>query len=185
MTTVSVLVGNPVPRSRTYALALSVAEALSTALGQYGVTTAPGLVVDAAELATDVLGAHGTRRLRPVLGELAGSDLLVVASPTYKASYTGLLKAVLDHAAPGEFAGVLAAPVMVAGTDRHALVVERDLRPLLVELGATVTRAGLFVREQDLGSAAEPDSVRRWADSVGEQVARHVGRPAAATWVAS
>ncbi|MEV8610856.1 NAD(P)H-dependent oxidoreductase [Amycolatopsis sp. NPDC051373] len=47
---------------------------------------------------------------------VAGSDLVVIASPTYKATYTGLVKAFLDRYAAGALAGVTAIPVMTGGS---------------------------------------------------------------------
>jgi FMN reductase len=79
------------------------------------------------------------------------SNLLIVASPTYKASYTGLLKAFLDRYPSNGLAGVTAIPVMTANSADHALAVEFTLRPLLVELGASVPTRGLsfFMPEMD------------------------------------
>src|SRR5262249_15931893 len=74
----------------------------------------------------------------------------VVASPTYKATYTGLLKVFLDRIAGGALLGQLAVPLMVAGAPQHALAVETHLRPLLIELGATCLTPGLCVLESHL-----------------------------------
>lgn len=67
----------------------------------------------------------------------------MIASPTYKASYTGLLKAFLDRYPTNGLAGLTAVPVFTIGGDAHALAVEFTLRPLLVELGASVPTRGL------------------------------------------
>ena len=83
----------------------------------------------------------------PALDEAAErvsrSDYLVVASPTYKASYTGLLKGFLDRYPSEALSGTVAIPVFTIGSDAHALAVEHTLRPLLVELGASVPTRGL------------------------------------------
>ncbi|MCG8925769.1 NAD(P)H-dependent oxidoreductase [Lentzea sp. CC55] len=76
----------------------------------------------------------------------------MVATPTYKAAYTGLLKAVLDQAPPGWLKGKLVVPLQIAAADRHALAVEVHLRPVLAELGAVVPRA-LFLNEAALPAA--------------------------------
>jgi FMN reductase len=60
------------------------------------------------------------------------ADYLVVASPTYKATYTGLLKAFLDRLPPAALTGTVALPILVMGDAKHALAVEVHLRPLLV-----------------------------------------------------
>lgn len=76
--------------------------------------------------------------------------MLVVASPTYKATYTGLLKAVLDQAPGGFLRSIVALPLQVAASDKHALAVDLHLRPVLVELGAIVPGPGVFVNEARL-----------------------------------
>ena len=75
----------------------------------------------------------------------------MIASPTYKASYTGLLKAFLDWFAQDQLAAVTVVPVMVGAAPEHALAVEVHLRPVLVELGASMPTRGLYVLESQLG----------------------------------
>ncbi len=84
-----------------------------------------------------------------VVTAVQGSDLVVVASPTYKATYTGLLKLFLDRIARGALAGVTAVPVMLGGHWRHALAADLLLKPVLVELGATCPTRGLFLLESE------------------------------------
>src|ERR1700730_5745963 len=98
---IAVVTGNPRPASRTHGVALAVAgtlaEALSEAPGeaQRG-ADAPGrgahLVVDLAEHAPRLFDP-ADRELSALTAEVAAADLVVVASPTYKACFTGLLKA--------------------------------------------------------------------------------------------
>jgi FMN reductase len=76
--------------------------------------------------------------------QVAASDVLVVASPTYKATYTGLLKAFLDRYPNNGLAGVTAVPVMTGASTLHSMAIDHGLRPLLVELGATVPTRGLY-----------------------------------------
>lgn len=93
--------------------------------------------------------------------EVAEADIVVFASPTYKASYTGMVKAFLDRYGGNGLAGTIAVPVMTGGWAGHSLAVEVHLRPVLVELGATVPARGLYVTEPELG---ELDAVVvRWA----------------------
>ena len=155
----AVVTGNPKPASRTHGVALAVARALSAALG------APGAL--GAHLAVD-LAEHAPRLFDPADGELsrltaevAAADIAIFASPTYKASYTGMLKAFLDRYGGNGLAGTVAVPVMTGGWAGHCLAVEVHLRPVLVELGATVPARGLYVTEPEL---AELDAkVAGWA----------------------
>jgi FMN reductase len=137
MTVIGVLVGNPKPDSRTLRAALAIREALG---GQ------DGPVIDLGEFAGELFDYDSVRVERAV-EDVKRVDVLVVASPTYKATYTGLLKAFLDRFGAGSLRGVTAVPLLVAASDRHALAVEVHLRPLLVELGLSVPGQGLFLNE--------------------------------------
>ena len=87
--------------------------------------------------------------------------MLVVASPTYKASYSGLLKVFLDRFVAGELAPARAVPVLLGGAPNHQLAVDVHFTPLLLELGATVPARGLFVLERDLDGL--PEAAAAWA----------------------
>lgn len=86
--------------------------------------------------------------------------MLVVATPVYKASFTGLLKSFLDLYGPDGLDGVTAVPLVVSAAPAHALVGEVHLRPVLVELGATVPTRALSVLDADLADLAP--AVERW-----------------------
>jgi FMN reductase len=90
-----------------------------------------------------------------------GADLLLVASPTYKGTYTGLLKVFLDQMPHQALVGTVAFPLLVMRLPQHALAVEVHLRPLLVELGANVPTPGLAVLETALDTLDEV--LRPWA----------------------
>jgi len=88
------------------------------------------------------------------------STVVVVASPVYKATYTGLLKAFLDWFDRTSLSGVIAVPVMVGGAAVHALAVEDHLRPVLIEIGATVPVRGFFMLDSEMDTLGE--HVRAW-----------------------
>jgi FMN reductase len=117
-------------------------------------------VVDLANLGGAVI--EGSPEVDAALATVRDATVLVVATPVYKAGYTGLLKAFLDRLAGGALAGVLAIPFTVAGSPIHRLVADVHLRPLLVELGATVPTRAFTVEEPDLNDLAPV--VDRWLD---------------------
>src|ERR1700749_5164956 len=92
MTTIAVVTGNPKPASRTHSVALAVADAPAKELP--GAETNP--VIDLAGHAPRLLD-WPDGELREVSARVTNSDDGVCASPTYKASSTGLLKAFLDR----------------------------------------------------------------------------------------
>ena len=144
---VAVVVGNPKPVSRTYEAALTLAERLGGA----------DLVIDLADH-TGELFDWGSSTIGELVEKVAASDLMVVASPTYKATYTGLLKVFLDRFPHQALGGVTAIPLMLGAADTHALAVEHTLRPLLVELGASVPTRGLFVLDSQHADPAPYDA---------------------------
>ena len=167
----AVVVGNPRAGSRTLDAALRVGRGL--AAGE------PELVVDLAEIDGELLG-WGTPRVKELVAHLATFDLVVVASPTYKAAYTGLLKLFLDKFAGGTgLADVVAVPLMLGGSLAHSLAPELTLRPVLSELGATTALPGLYLVDSTYAESGEIDGyVARWAPVVRALSGlRRSGRP--------
>ena len=153
------LSGNPRPASRTHALASTLAAALPHA------ETAE---VDLAGLGPRVLDqadAGASAAIKQVLH----ANVLVVASPTYKATYSGLLKAFLDRLATGSLAGKSAVPLMLGGAPNHQLAVDVHFTPLLLEPGAAVPVRGLFVLEADVEGFGS--SAATWAAANGRALA--------------
>ncbi|QAY71287.1 NADPH-dependent FMN reductase [Xylanimonas protaetiae] len=147
-TGVVVLVGNPRPGSRTRAAAEAVAERVATRLRIAGAPT----TVELADLAGEVL-APAHPRADEALRTVAAARLLVVATPVYKGSYTGLLKAFLDLYGPDGLAGVPAVPLVVSASPGHQHAGETHLLPLLAELGADVPDVALALLESQLPDA--------------------------------
>src|SRR5690606_34728111 len=103
------------------------------------------LVVDLATLGADLLDWQAPS-VASLVEEVAAADVLVVASPTFKATYSGLLKLFLDRFAADQLQGV-AVPLMLGGSPAHSLAPEFHLRPLLTHLGARVPAPALYVLE--------------------------------------
>ncbi|MEM9614266.1 MAG: NAD(P)H-dependent oxidoreductase [Actinomycetota bacterium] len=142
MVAVIAVIGNPNPGGRT----TTVAEAVATAIAGAEGTT------ETVELATIAphLFEWGNEDVSALTAKVAAADVIVTACPTYKATYTGLLKAFLDNYGNNGLAGCRAVPVMVGAAPHHALAPEVHLRPLLVELGASVPSRGLYVLESQM-----------------------------------
>jgi FMN reductase len=154
-----VVVGNPKPNSRTRSAAELVAERLTDA--------PPDRVIDVVELGAGLLG-WGDPAVEDAVAAVKAADVLVAASPTYKATYTGLLKLFLDQIGTGDLAGVVAVPLMLGGGPTHALAPELLLKPVLVELGATAPTRGLYLIDRTWDDPAPLDA---WLASAGPQVA--------------
>ena len=161
-----VVAGNPKPQSRTLAAARQAAAAITGAAGLAGGYQ----VADLSGLGPRLLRPEPSPAVEDALEQVTGADVVLVASPTYKGTYTGLLKVFLDRLPHRALDGVTALPLLVMGAPQHALAVDVYLRPLLLELGATVPVPGLALLESEL---ANPESVLLpWAARAAAMIAR-------------
>lgn len=135
------VVGNPKAASRTTRVAAAVAARLGA--------TSDDTIIELAGLASGLFD-YGDVRVQAAVDAVLAADRLVVASPTYKATYTGLLKAFLDRFGAGSLNDLPTVPVMVAATPRHALAVNVHLCPVLLELSASLPGPSVFVLESEL-----------------------------------
>jgi FMN reductase len=170
--------GNPRPQSRTHALAVTLTTELARARPAVGHLCGQTSTVSEIELA-----GLGSRVLEPddaaaqaAVTQVLEADILVISSPTYKASYSGLLKSFLDRIGHQGLTGKSAVPIMLGGLPSHQLAVNLHFAPLLLELGAKVPAGGLFVLESEVGDY--PAFAADWADA-------NVATLVAATGVAS
>ena len=153
-----VVVGNPKPRSRTYDAAVGVAEKLTG--------STPDLAVDLVDFGAALLDWADTG-VAAAIASVQAADVAIFASPTYKATYTGLLKLFLDRVGTGALAGVTAVPVMLGGDWRHSLASDLLLKPVLVELGATCPTRGLFLLDKEYAASETLDA---WLAAARPQV---------------
>ena len=155
---VSVVVGNPKARSRTW----DAAHRIAKELGAESVTS-----IDVADLGSGLLD-WGDETVARAVKAVSASDVAIIASPTFKATYSGLLKLFLDRFDTGTgLEGVVAIPLMLGAGPAHQLAAEVHLKPLLVELGATVPTPALYL----LDSAVQPNPVEqawtgRWRSAI-------------------
>jgi FMN reductase len=139
-TKVAIVVGNPKAKSRTRSAAEAVAERITG--------RSADLVLDLADFGAALLDWKDTG-VAEAVAAVQDSDLLVVATPTYKGSYTGLLKLFLDRFSAGSLARVTTVPLMLGGDWQHSLAPEVFLKPVLTELGASMPTRGLFLLDAD------------------------------------
>ncbi|OAA20510.1 FMN reductase [Frankia sp. EI5c] len=138
-----VLSGSPRAGARTLAVARDLAERIADDL-PIGSTE----IIDLAVLARRLFDDDG--RVAAAAGAVSAADLLIVASPVYKGSYTGLLKVFLDQLPGGALRGVTAVPLVLSAAPDHSFAGDAYLRPVLVELGAGVPARAFAVVEDQL-----------------------------------
>jgi FMN reductase len=99
-------------------------------------------------------GGQGGPALADAFERVATADILVVATPVYKGSYTGLLKLFVDFLGQDSLAG---RPVLLAatgGSAAHSLVIEHELRPLFAFFRADTLPVGVYATGADFADGA-------------------------------
>lgn len=140
-------------KSRTLAGAIAgaIADKLPGRIEQYDILDAqPGLGTALAR--TDL-----TPEALQVVEAIEQSDVLVVSTPTYKGSYTGLFKHLIDFVDMKALAG---RPVVISATGgaaRHALLIEHQLRPLFGFFSAWTIPAGIFAEDKQFDGQTPKD----------------------------
>jgi FMN reductase len=146
-----VLVGHPKPHSRTHGVAAQAGRLLQRALATEQLHLPEPTVVDLADLTPHLVDRHGRNRVADAAVQtVCHATLLVTASPTFRASYSGLLKYFLDLLPRDGLDTTIALPVMTAGIPAHRWAVDTTLRPILLELRAHVPTRGIAVLETEL-----------------------------------
>lgn len=148
------VVGNPKAGSRTLTAATTLASGVAERLRDVG--DFDPVVAEPIDLAVIADGLLAPWRLSPAAAQAVDSArsaaVLVLATPTYKASYTGLLKLFLDAFPAGSLSTAVVLPLTVAGGPGHRPLADLHLRPVLSELGAAVPTPSLLLEEAELAT---------------------------------
>jgi FMN reductase len=131
MVYVVAIAGSPSHPSRTY----GILEYATKLLQQKNIQTE---IISVRDLPAEdlVFGRYDSPGLEPVKASIEKADALIVATPIYKAAYTGVLKAFLDLLPQKALSGKVILPLATGGTLAHLLAIDYALKPVLSELGA-------------------------------------------------
>ncbi|RZS65896.1 FMN reductase [Agromyces ramosus] len=141
--------------SRTTVLVREILEGFATALrsGAGDDLEVEAHLIELSEIGREFSGALSRDDLNPIaedaLRRIESATLLIVASPVYRASFTGLFKHVFDFV--GQYA-LIDKPVLLAatgGSDRHALIIEHQFRPLFSFFQAITLPIGVYASDTD------------------------------------
>ncbi|CAI8975428.1 FMN reductase [Methylocaldum szegediense] len=152
-----VVSGNLGSPSKTLALAEQIVDAIGR------LTPIETNIHQLAELAPAIgparhpgeLGEAGKTALRAI----ETANILVAATPVYKGSYTGLFKHLFDFLDPK---ALNETPVILAATgggEKHALIIEHQLRPLFGFFGAYTVPSGIYATERDFDGTRFSDPI--------------------------
>ena len=95
-------------------------------------------------------GDAGDPAIAAALALVRQADAVIVATPVYKAAYTGILKAFLDVLPQDGLAGKLVLPLATGGSQSHMLVLDYALRPVLASLAARFILPGIYATGDQL-----------------------------------
>jgi FMN reductase len=88
--------------------------------------------------------------LKRAVDAVAEADAIVIATPIYKASYTGILKAFLDLLPQDGLKDKLVLPLATGGSQSHLLALDYALRPVLQALDARQVFTSIYATSQQL-----------------------------------
>ncbi|MFF7928341.1 FMN reductase [Streptomyces mirabilis] len=146
-----------------------LADRLAAATGSY--TSVDVQVVELRDLAVEI--AHNFtsgfpgRALSAALEAVTEADGLIVVTPVFSASYSGLFKSFFDVLDQDALTGK---PVLIAatgGSARHSLVLEHALRPLFAYLRAVVVPTAVYAASEDWGAEGLAERIDRAAGELG------------------
>lgn len=145
LATVVVIQGSPSSPSKTAAV-VRVAEQM---LRSGGVDTHR---IDVRDLSPQALATADAAHvgIQAAVRRVLESDAVVVATPVYKAAYTGLLKLFLDLLPPRALEGKVVLPIATGGSPAHLLALDYALKPVLAALGAKVFVSSVYVLDASI-----------------------------------
>ena len=96
-----------------------------------------------------------------VLEQVTSADMYIIATPIFRASFTGALKNLLDHIPVEGMMGKACGLIGMGATDHHYLTVDTQLRPVLAWFGAHLVPGQVYLKSQHFqdGKLAEPKAI--------------------------
>jgi FMN reductase len=166
--------------SSTRLLADQLATATDVALRSHG-DAADVQVIELRELAhplaDHLLTGFPTGDLAEAIETVRKADGLVVVTPVFAASYSGLFKMFFEVLEKDLLRGKPVLLGATAGTARHSLVLEHAMRPLFSYLGAVTVPTAVFAATEDFGGAGSGEFAARIATAGNELAALVLGAP--------
>ena len=139
----------------------TLAELLLRAFEQAGCETQ---MIDCAELPAEALAARASApELDAAIAAVGDARIIIAATPTYRALYTGVLKCFFDLMPPAHLRGKVCVPVQTAGSPSHFLAIEYGLRPLFESLEGLPLPGVYATDDQFEDGKPSPELIRRIA----------------------
>jgi len=104
-------------------------------------------MIDVAALPAEALAARATSpAIDAAIAEVGAARIVIAASPTYRALYTGVMKAFFDLMPPAQLLGKVCVPIQTGAAAEHFLAIEYGMRPLFASLDG-VSIAGVYATD--------------------------------------
>lgn len=126
----------------------------------------------AHQIADALLAGFAAGDLREAIETVTAADGLVVVSPTFSASYSGLFKAFFDVIEPERLTGLPVLLGATGGSERHSLVTEQALRPLFIYLKTVPVPTAVYAATSDFGPGAPALAAR--VERAAKELARAI-----------
>ena len=115
-----------------------------------------------------ILADFGHPSISAATGRVAAADVLVVATPVYKAAYSGVLKVFLDLLPQTALEGKTVLPLATGGSPHHMLALDYALRPVLQSLGAKHILPGIYATDAQISLSGE--GVYQMSEDIGARL---------------
>lgn len=175
--TILTIAGSPAARSRSTFLLRYAARQLERKgfeVSELGLSDLPADVL--------VKGQYMSEEAQALRERVIHAQAVLIASPIYKASFSGGLKAVLDLLDERALADKLVLPIATGGSTAHLLALEYGFKPVLSALGARHILAGIYATDKQVtldGNEGQiDDDVRHRLDTSADIIAEHLRRQA-------
>lgn len=157
------LAGSPSERSRSAALL----DAVALRLAVRGVRV-EHLHIRNLNPQALLLADTGHHSIVQAVKQVEDANLLVVATPVYKAAYSGVLKVFLDLLPQSALQGKTVLPLATGGSPHHMLALDYALRPVLQSLGAKHILPGIYATDGQV--ALPPEGAYAVAPEIGQRI---------------
>ena len=184
--TILLLAGSPSEPSRSAALLDAVAQRLHAHHAQTNAAfTVESLSIRELDAPALVLANWSHPQIVAALARVAQAQLIVVATPVYKAAYSGLLKVFLDLLPQTALAGKTVLPLATGGSSHHMLALDYALRPVLQSLSARHILPGVYATDLQIPKSGTaytlaPDIAQRLDEAVGNLLTEGLRMPVTA-----
>lgn len=164
---VLLVAGSPSEHSRSAALLEAVQQRLEQQAGSRRLYVDRVQIRDLSPQAL-LLADWNHASVRRAIAQVEAASALVIATPVYKAAYSGVLKVFLDLLPQTALKGKVVLPLATGGSPHHMLALDYALRPVLQSLGARHILPGVYASDSQIPK--DEDGSYRIGDEIQDRL---------------